>query len=118
MKNETIDESDNMVCIQLRQVLQVAALLLSALASPVFAAETQIQYLSGTGKDDPIKWDFYCTAGQNSNQWSTIDVPSNWEPRVRDLQLRPRCESLRLAGGSGSLQANIHATGAVVEPQG
>ena len=84
MKKETIDESDTAVRIRPRQVRQFATLLhfwliLSALASPAFAAETQIQYLSGKGKDDPIKWDFFCTAGQNSNQWSTINVPSNWE---------------------------------------
>ena len=48
-------------------------------ASTACAAETQRFYLSGKGKDDPIKWDFFCAAGRNANQWSTIGVPSNWE---------------------------------------
>ena len=40
---------------------------------------TQQRYLSGTGCDDAVKWDFYCTGGRASGKWSTIDVPSCWE---------------------------------------
>ncbi len=40
---------------------------------------TQIEYLSGTGKDDLVNWEFYCSAGRNSQQWTTIGVPSCWE---------------------------------------
>jgi hypothetical protein len=43
------------------------------------AAETEIQYLSGLGKDDPVKWQFMCDKGMNANKWTTIGVPSNWE---------------------------------------
>ncbi|MHC4542074.1 MAG: glycoside hydrolase family 2 protein [Planctomycetota bacterium] len=43
------------------------------------AQETQTLYLSGKGKDDPVQWEFYCTAGRNSGQWTAIGVPSNWE---------------------------------------
>ena len=43
------------------------------------AQKTEIQYLSGTGCDHTAKWDFFCTAGMNSNKWSTIAVPSQWE---------------------------------------
>lgn len=43
------------------------------------AAETQVKYLSGTGKDDGVEWEFYCTAGRRSGAWSKIAVPSNWE---------------------------------------
>ena len=43
------------------------------------ADETQIAYLSGHGKDDPVAWEFYCSGGRNSGQWTTIGVPSNWE---------------------------------------
>ncbi|KPK45040.1 MAG: hypothetical protein AMJ65_01120, partial [Phycisphaerae bacterium SG8_4] len=43
------------------------------------AQETELQYLSGHGKDDPVKWQFHCSGGQNSGRWTTIDVPSNWE---------------------------------------
>ncbi|MGY3091315.1 hypothetical protein ACVWYF_004381 [Hymenobacter sp. UYAg731] len=40
---------------------------------------TQVQYLSGRGNDDPVKWDFRCTRGRNSGKWTKIGVPSNWE---------------------------------------
>lgn len=43
------------------------------------AQETETLYLSGQGKDDPVQWEFYCTAGRNSGRWTTIGVPSNWE---------------------------------------
>jgi hypothetical protein len=41
--------------------------------------ETQILYLSGTGMDNTVDWQFYCTASRNSGKWTTIPVPSNWE---------------------------------------
>lgn len=41
--------------------------------------ETGIQYLSGTGSDDAVDWEFYCTNGRNSGKWTTIKVPSCWE---------------------------------------
>jgi hypothetical protein len=41
--------------------------------------ETEILYLSGTGPEDAVEWDFFCTAGRNSRTWSKIPVPSNWE---------------------------------------
>ena len=44
-----------------------------------FAQKTQIQYLSGTGVDKPVEWDFYCTGGRNSGKWTKIQVPSCWE---------------------------------------
>lgn len=59
--------------------IRYAALLVLLLASIGKAAETQTQYLSGLGKDDPVKWEFICDKGQNANKWSTIGVPSNWE---------------------------------------
>ena len=40
---------------------------------------TQIQFLSGTGKDDGVLWDFFCTAGMQSGEWKKIAVPSCWE---------------------------------------
>jgi len=43
------------------------------------AQETQKLYLSGTGSDHTVNWQFYCTAGRNSGKWTTIAVPSNWE---------------------------------------
>ncbi|WP_121811194.1 glycoside hydrolase family 2 protein [Mucilaginibacter kameinonensis] len=41
--------------------------------------ETQKLFLSGTGSDHTVNWQFYCTAGNNSGKWTTIPVPSNWE---------------------------------------
>lgn len=41
--------------------------------------ETEIQYLSGTGADDAVDWEFFCTDGRNSGKWTTIKVPSCWE---------------------------------------
>ena len=43
------------------------------------AQKTEIQYLSGTGSNHTVNWDFFCTAGQNSGKWTQIPVPSNWE---------------------------------------
>src|SRR6267378_6658096 len=43
------------------------------------AQQTQIQYLSGTGKDDAVLWDFFCTGGRKQGVWTKIPVPSCWE---------------------------------------
>lgn len=45
----------------------------------LFANETQRVYLSGTGNDDTVAWEFYCTDGRRSGEWTTINVPSCWE---------------------------------------
>ena len=47
--------------------------------SGIAAQETQRLYLSGTGCDDMVEWDFMCTDGRNSGQWTKIGVPSCWE---------------------------------------
>lgn len=44
-----------------------------------FAQQKQIQYLSGTGSDKTVAWDFFCTGGRNSGYWAKIQVPSCWE---------------------------------------
>jgi hypothetical protein len=57
-------------------------LAISLNANSLMAANgfgTQIKFLSGTGKDDGILWDFYCTAGMQSGAWKKIAVPSCWE---------------------------------------
>ncbi len=43
------------------------------------AVGTEQVYLSGQGKDDPVPWEFFCTGGRRSGEWTTIGVPSNWE---------------------------------------
>jgi hypothetical protein len=36
-------------------------------------------YLSGKDAANTVNWDFKVTEGQNSGQWTTIPLPSNWE---------------------------------------
>src|SRR5262245_19491659 len=55
-----------------------AAAMLGA-AAPGANSQTQIRYLSGTGIDDAVSWDFFCTAGRQSGVWTKISVPSCWE---------------------------------------
>lgn len=45
----------------------------------LYARDTEIIYLSGTGSDNTVAWEFFCTKGRNSGKWTTIAVPSNWE---------------------------------------
>lgn len=51
-------------------------LLLTTLLS---AQGTEKIYLSGTGADNAVTWDFFCTGGMNADKWTTIAVPSCWE---------------------------------------
>lgn len=45
----------------------------------IHSQQTEIRYLSGTGSDNTVDWDFFCTAGMNSGKWTRIAVPSCWE---------------------------------------
>ncbi|UOQ69108.1 glycoside hydrolase family 2 protein [Hymenobacter volaticus] len=63
----------------IRQTLSLLLFFLGAACAPAIGQLTQVQYLSGHGKDDPVKWDFMCTRGRNSGKWTKIGVPSNWE---------------------------------------
>ena len=58
------------ICI----VFTLGVLHLSLAAQP-----TEKLFLSGTGEDHTVNWEFYCTEGRNSGKWTTIPVPSNWE---------------------------------------
>ncbi|WP_075590860.1 glycoside hydrolase family 2 TIM barrel-domain containing protein [Labilibacter marinus] len=40
---------------------------------------TEIKYLTGTDKDHQVEWDFYCSEGRKSGEWTKIAVPSCWE---------------------------------------
>jgi len=44
-----------------------------------YSQETKRIYLSGKGFDDTKEWDFYCTDGRKSGEWTKIPVPSCWE---------------------------------------
>ncbi len=67
----------------MKRLFLSAALLLTAIL-PTMADDnsdvyTQRKYLSGTGSDDMVEWDFFCTDGNNSGKWTKIGVPSCWE---------------------------------------
>lgn len=60
----------------------MTTLLLTLICASITAQsdlETRRLYLSGTGCDDMVQWDFYCTGGQNAGKWAKIGVPSCWE---------------------------------------
>ncbi|MBE8721589.1 glycoside hydrolase family 2 protein [Sphingobacterium pedocola] len=54
-------------------------LLILCIGGDILAQKTEIQYLSGRGKDNTTLWDFYVTEGRQSGSWTKIAVPSNWE---------------------------------------
>lgn len=54
-------------------------LLLSVVFNTSFAQQTEKKMLSGNSGEETVKWDFFCTAGRNSGQWTKIKVPSCWE---------------------------------------
>ena len=61
---------------------KISALVLFCLCSLSAWAQdnnTHRLYLSGTGCDDMVKWDFMCSDGRNSGKWTKIGVPSCWE---------------------------------------
>jgi hypothetical protein len=60
-----------------RSLHLLLSLLLVCVA--VKAQQTEKVYLSGTGNDHTVNWQFFCTAGSNSGKWTSIPVPSNWE---------------------------------------
>ena len=55
------------------------AVLMVGLSPSVNAQETEVQYLSGHGKDDAVSWNFFCTSGANSGFWTNLPVPSQWD---------------------------------------
>ena len=54
-------------------------LLLASVQWGARAQQTEIRYLSGTGPEDTVTWDFWCSDGMNARKWSQIEVPSCWE---------------------------------------
>jgi hypothetical protein len=57
----------------------IIALIITCIQSICIAQTTIVRYLSGTDKDHRVNWDFFCTDGRNSGNWTKIPVPSNWE---------------------------------------
>lgn len=59
----------------------VALLFVAAFGLRLNGATTEVQFLSGHGKDDAVPWKFFCTSGANSGVWTNIPVPSQWDVR-------------------------------------
>jgi len=53
--------------------------LFTCICTVATAQQTEKVYLSGTGSDHTVQWDFYCTGGMNAGKWTSIAVPSCWE---------------------------------------
>jgi hypothetical protein len=64
---------------KLNKTAQLLIILLFAGIITSSAQHTRIQYLSGTGSDHTVDWEFFCTDGRQSGYWTTIPVPSCWE---------------------------------------
>ena len=63
-----------------RHGILILGLIISGLhVTPGWSQETETLHLSGTGSDDTVTWEFYCSEGRSSGAWSPIEVPSNWE---------------------------------------
>jgi hypothetical protein len=65
--------------MRLSRCLAAAIVCCACLSNQLFGQTTQIRYLSGTGSDMTVNWEFKVSGGRNSGGWSTIAVPSNWE---------------------------------------
>ncbi|QBG49232.1 glycoside hydrolase family 2 [Verrucomicrobia bacterium S94] len=53
--------------------------LSSWIAFSAAAQHAERVYLSGKGPSDAVEWDFFCSKGRKSGEWTKIPVPSNWE---------------------------------------
>ncbi len=58
---------------------RLTILLLALMPMALAAQQTEQLYITGKGLGDTQTWEFYITDGMNSNVWSTIEVPSQWE---------------------------------------
>lgn len=69
----------SLICHSSFVILRFFFAMVLFLASPAFAQKTEVQYLSGHGKDDAVPWNFFCTTGAHSGYWTNLPVPSCWE---------------------------------------
>lgn len=65
--------------MRIEKIILGVALCLGCFQGRIAAQATERVYLSGTGNDHTVDWQFYCTEGRNSGKWTTIPVPSCWE---------------------------------------
>ena len=61
------------------RLLTLNLLVLVLLSLFTNAQQTETVYLSGTGAENTVDWEFYCSEGRKSGQWTSIPVPSCWE---------------------------------------
>ncbi len=54
-------------------------LVMGMFFTSVEAQKTEKLMLSGHDNSDAVDWDFFCTAGRKSGEWTKIKVPSCWE---------------------------------------
>ncbi len=63
--------------------MKLHLLLIAGFAGLALSAQAGLTaervYLSGKGPADAVAWEFFCSAGRRSGEWTTIPVPSNWE---------------------------------------
>ena len=64
-----------------RHILSILMLTVCQMGIMAQSADvnTRLQYLSGTGCDDTVQWDFKCSDGRKAGEWTKIAVPSCWE---------------------------------------
>lgn len=63
----------------MKRILFTAGLIFLVFSNLLTAQNTEIVYLSGTDAAHTVDWDFFCTDGRKSGEWTRIPVPSNWE---------------------------------------
>lgn len=62
------------------KIFKISLSFLLLIAFQLQSQNTTIKhYLSGTGKDNTVAWDFWCSDGMQSKKWTKIQVPSCWE---------------------------------------
>lgn len=63
----------------LRRIFGIFSFILLSVVIVFTQNQTQRIYLSGTGSDNTVAWDFMVSDGMNAGKWSKIGVPSCWE---------------------------------------
>jgi len=63
----------------MKRIFYISNLLFVFFSNVLFAQTTEQVYLSGTDAAHTVDWDFFCTDGRKSGEWTKIPVPSNWE---------------------------------------
>ena len=62
-----------------KKSINLSLILLFAGSTFLSAQYTKTIFLSGTGFDKTVEWEFFCSDGMKSGSWTSIEVPSCWE---------------------------------------